>query len=73
MIEEVLSPMENKEEVEGSGSSLRPEPEIAEPSEMAAQLQSDANGMPMGKFTFALSVEEVKSALEDLRKILKPP
>src|SRR5882724_8669465 len=70
MIEEVLSPMENKEEVKGSGSSPRPEPQI---DNMAAQLQSDANGMPTGKFTFALSVEGVKSALEDLRKILKPP
>ena len=73
MIEEALSPMENEEEVEGGGSSLRPEPEIVEPSETAAQPQSDANSTPMGKFTFAPSVEEVKSALEDLRKILKPP
>ena len=70
MIEEALSPMENEEEVEGGGSSLRPEPEIVE---TAAQPQSDANSTPMGRFTFAPSVEEVKSALEDLRKILKPP
>jgi hypothetical protein len=73
MIDEVLSPMENEVEVEGGGSSLRPEPEIDEPSKTAAQPQSDTNGTPTGKFTFALSVEEVKSALEDLKKILKPP
>ena len=65
MIEEVLSPMEIEEEVEGGGSSSKPEPEIDMP-ETAAQLQSDANSTPTGKFTFAPSVEEVMSALEDL-------
>ena len=73
MIEEVPRPMENEEEMEDSGYSLRREPEIDEPGTMSAQPQSDANGALTGMFVFAPGIEEVMSALEDLKKIFKPP
>ena len=69
--------MENEEEMEDSGYSLRREPEIDGPGKTSAQPQSDANrdanGASTGVFVFAPSIEEVTSALEDLKKILKPP
>jgi hypothetical protein len=77
IIEEVLGPVENEEEVEGGGCSPRPELEIDEPitapAPGPAQPQSDANSTSTGEFAFAPSVEEVTLALEDLKKILKPP
>ena len=65
--------MENEEEVEDSGCSLRQEPEIDEPRSAPAQPRSYAKGTSTGEFAFVLTIEEVTSALEDLKRILKLP
>ena len=65
--------MENEEEVEDSGCSPRQEPEIDEPRTAPAQPHSDAKGGLRGEFAFSLTIVEVTSALEDLKRILKPP
>ena len=71
--EEVPRPMENEEEVKDSGCGLIQEPEIDEPGTAPAQPQFNAKGGSGGEFAFALTIEEVTSALEDLKRILKSP
>ena len=63
-VSEVFRPMDNDSKV---GDSPRQEPEIDEPGTAPAQLQSDAKGSSTGEFAFAPTIEEVTSALEDLK------